>query len=50
MWADNEGEDNRGNDKVQGGVLFGKEVVLTERVVVGVVRVLERDHDQVNVE
>ena len=48
--ADDEGEDDRGDDEVQRGVLLGQEEALAEGVVVGVVRVLQRDHDEVDVE
>ena len=50
MRTDNESENHRGNDEEESGVLLGKEVALTEGVVVGVVRVLQGGHDQVDVE
>ena len=50
VWTDDEGEDHRGNDEEESGVLLGEEVALAEGVVVRVVRVLQGEHDQVDVE
>ena len=48
--TDDQRQNDRRNDEEERGVLLGKEVTLTERVVVRIVRVFQRTHDQIDVD
>lgn len=47
--TDDQRQNDRRNDEEERSVLLGKEVTLTERVVVRIVRVFQRTHDQIDV-